>query len=83
MTMHSFREKAPEPPTDAIERWSHGILGALLGIGAAILFWLLRDLRREWIIAVFVAFPILGAIAAMKWGERFWNWVLDYRRNWA
>ena len=83
MNTHRFREEPPEPPANAVERWMHAILGAMLGVGAALLTSLLRDLEPELIIAVFVVFPILGALGAVKWGERFWNWVRGHPQNWA
>ena len=77
--LHVFHDEPPEPPSDLLEKWFHGVLGFLLG-GATGFFHSLWRGTDGWLFVLTTLGTAAGcAWAAACWGGRFWNWVFGRR----
>lgn len=69
-----------EGPRDSVEFWVRFVCGATVGslLGLALWFWVFPSLAFPWI-AIPVAMVLFG-LAAARWGDRFWFWLLSIFR---
>jgi hypothetical protein len=72
----------PVPGPDGFDRAIRmgcgSLLGLLLGIPLAIYLW--RDFRATWLSWGALVFVVLScALFALRYGDRFWHWVMENR----
>jgi hypothetical protein len=76
-------EGPPAPPRSVPAKIAHGICGFVLGGIAGGWYVLWHGSRAPIPAPLLVAVVAIGfAAAAVRWGERFWNWVIGFPRSW-